>query len=102
MGRIPGPVRMVAGVYLFLKEVPLGSWLELPEDEGHKISMPPIIARSQRGMTVFYVGNSPPGEERTPAQRYVLSRGAPSYETNLHTIDFASCRGVHSDRMLLE
>jgi len=24
------------------------------------------------------------------------------YETNVHTIDSASCRGVHPDRMLLE
>jgi hypothetical protein len=28
--------------------------------------------------------------------------GAPSYETMLDTIDSASCRGVHSDWLLLE
>jgi hypothetical protein len=28
--------------------------------------------------------------------------GAPSYETILDTIDAASCRGIHSDQLLLE
>jgi hypothetical protein len=37
------------------------------------------------------------GEEM---KRGYFGRGAPSYETMLHTIDFASCRGVRSGLLL--
>jgi len=33
---------------------------------------------------------------------FLRKKGAPSYETKLHTIDSASCRGVRSDQLLLE
>jgi hypothetical protein len=35
-------------------------------------------------------------------QEDIALKGEPSYETNLDTIDAASCCGGHSDRLLLE